>query len=104
VMTNSLIRGRAENAQVPGALAYYQKLERESKHVFHASPFDAGAKPVPLHYDFSYNYYPTAYSRPGGVIDIYQLNDCKQQYGRVPSRPYGVRGLEKGVETSLPPK
>jgi hypothetical protein len=36
-------------------------------------------------------------------VDIYRLNDCEQQYGRVPSRPYGVKGLEKGVETSLPP-
>ena len=104
VMTNSLIRGRAENAQVPQALAYYQRLERESTHLLRISPFDPGRKPVPLHYDFSYNYYPTAYSRPGGIIDIYRLNDCKQQTGRVPSRPYGVSGLEKGVETSLPPK
>ena len=103
VMTNSLIRGRAENAQVPEALAYYKRLERESEHLKTISPFDRGAKPVPLHYDFSYNYYPTAYKRPGGVVDIYRLNDCEQKYGRVPSRPYGVKGLEKGIETSLPP-
>lgn len=103
VMTNSLIRGRAENAQVPQALEYYQRLERESEHLLRISPFQEGADPVPLHYDFSFNHYPTAYKRPGGVIDIYRLNDCKQQYGRVPSRPYGVKGLEKGIETSLPP-
>jgi hypothetical protein len=104
VMTNSLIRGRAENARVPRALAYYRRLERESTHLLHVSPYDPGRKPVPLHYDFSYNYYPTAYARPGGAIDIYRLHDCKQRYGRVPSRPFGVKGLEKGVETSLPPK
>jgi hypothetical protein len=103
VMTNSLIRGRAENAEVPEALAYYQRLERESEHIFHASPFEKGADPVPLHYDFSYNYYPTAYERMGGIVDIYRLNDCKQGYKRVPERPYGMKGLQKGVGTSLPP-
>jgi hypothetical protein len=103
VATNSLIRGRAENAKVPGALAYYDRLEAESTRVFHASPFDKGAKPVPLHYDFSFNHYPTAYERPGGVVDIYQLSNCRQRFGRVPERPYGVTGLQKGVGTSLPP-
>jgi hypothetical protein len=104
VMTNSLVRGRAENAKVPAALAYYKRLERESTRVFHASPFKPGATPVPLHYDFSYDYYPTAYYRPGGVVDIYRLNNCKQGHGRVPFRPYGTVGLEKGISTSLPPK
>ena len=65
VMTMSVIRGRAENAQVPDALAYYRRLERESDLVYHASPYKPGRAPVPLHFDFSYNYYPTAYQRPG---------------------------------------
>jgi hypothetical protein len=104
VMTNGLIRGRAENAKLPAALAYYERLERESTHVFHRSPFDPGRRPVPLHYDFSYDYYPTAYRRPGGVIDVYRLHDCRQRTGRVPERPYGMAGLEKGIGTSLPPE
>lgn len=103
VMTTSLIRGRAENAKVPQALAYYRRLERESTHLFHASPFKPGAKPVPLHYDFSYDYYPTAYYRPGGIVDIYRLNNCVQRTGRVPNRPFGDTGLDKGIGTSLPP-
>jgi hypothetical protein len=100
VMTNSLTRGRAENARVPQALAYYKRLEAESTHVFHASPFKPGRKPVPLHFDFSYDYYPTAYYRPGGIVDIYELDNCKQGVGRVPQRPYGTSGLQKGVGTS----
>ena len=104
VMTNSLIRGRAENAQVPDALAYYHRLERESTLVYHASPFKPGSAPVPLHYDFSYDYYPTAYQRPGGVVDIYRLHNCRQGRKRVPQRPYGDAGLAKGIGTSLPPK
>jgi hypothetical protein len=104
VMTTSLIRGRAENAKVPDALAYYHRLESESTRVFHASPYKPGRGPVPLHYDFSYDYYPTAYYRPGGEVDIYRLNNCKQGRKRVPQRPYGVVGLDKGIGTSLPPK
>jgi hypothetical protein len=104
VMTNSLTRGRAENAKVPNALAYYQRLERESKLLLHLSPFKPGRAAVPLHFDFSYDYYPTAYYRPGGIVDIYQLNNCKQGYGRVIQHPYGLGGLQKGVGSSYRPK
>jgi 4-amino-4-deoxy-L-arabinose transferase-like glycosyltransferase len=104
VMTNSLTRGRAENAQVPNALAYYKRLERESTHLLHVSPFKPGRKPVPLHFDFSYDYYPTAYYRPGGVVDIYRLDNCKQGYRRVNQHPYGLAGLQKGVGSSYSPK
>jgi hypothetical protein len=103
VMTNSLTRGRAENAKVPKALAYYQRLEAESNHLLHVSPFKPGRQPVPLHFDFSYNYYPTAYYRPGGIVDVYQLRNCKQQTGRVAEHPYGVSGLQKGVGSSYAP-
>jgi hypothetical protein len=104
VMTMSVIRGRAENAKVPQALAYYDRLERESKRIFYVSPYDKGAKKVSLHYDFSYNYYPTAYKRPGPEVGIYQLNNCTQQYRRVPVGPLGTKGLDKGVATSYRPK
>ena len=104
VMTMSVIRGRAENAKVPQALAYYDRLERESKRIFYASPYDPGAKKVDLHYDFSYNYYPTAFNRPGPEIGLYQLNGCEQKYGPVPVGPLGTKGLDKGVATSYRPK
>ncbi|HEX8741907.1 MAG TPA: glycosyltransferase family 39 protein [Thermoleophilaceae bacterium] len=104
VMTMSVIRGRAENAKVPQALAYYDRLERESRRIFYASPYDPGAEKVPLHYDFSYNYYPTAYARPGPEIGIYQLENCRQKTGSVPVGPLGNRGLDKGVATSYRPK
>jgi hypothetical protein len=76
VMTDSLMRGRVENAKLPQPLAYYRRLEDESDHVFHVSPFKQGRKPVPLQFDFSNDYYPTAYYRPGGIIDVYRLHDC----------------------------
>ena len=103
VMTMSVIRGRAENAKVPQALAYYDRLERESRRIFYASPYDPGAKKVDLHYDFSYNYYPKAYDRPGPEVGIYRLNNCRQQYRAVPVGPLGNKGLDKGVATSYRP-
>lgn len=101
VMTMSVIRGRAENAKLPDALAYYQRLERESRPVYRASPYDPGRGPVPLHFDFSYNYYPTAFHRPGPEVRVYQLDRCKQQFGRVPIQPIGNTGLDKGIGSSF---
>jgi 4-amino-4-deoxy-L-arabinose transferase-like glycosyltransferase len=100
VVTMSVIRGRAENAQVPDALAYYQRLERESRLIYSVSPYERGRGPVPLHFDFSYNYYPTAYKRPGPAVRVYQLENCRQQFGRVPVKPVGNSGLEKGIGSS----
>jgi hypothetical protein len=101
VMTLSVIRGRVENARIAAGVEYYRRLERESQLVFRASPYDPGRGPVPLHFDFSYNYYPTAYRRPGPEVRIYRLNDCRQQFGRVPAQPVGNVGLEKGIGSSF---
>jgi hypothetical protein len=101
VVTMSLIRGRAENAKVPDALAYYDRLERESKLVYSATPFQKGAAPEPLHFDFSYNYYPEAYERPGPEIKVFELNNCRQATGRVPNEPVGTQGLDKGIGSSF---
>lgn len=84
VVTMSVIRGRAENDEVPEALAYYERLEREAELLKVFSPFAPGADEPPFHFDLSYNYYPTAYERPGPVVKIYELRDCEQQYGPVP--------------------
>jgi Dolichyl-phosphate-mannose-protein mannosyltransferase len=81
VMTMSLIKGRAEVAKLPQALAYYDELAKQSKVVYHASPYKPGATPVRFDFDFSYNYYPRAFERPGPEITIYRLRNCKQKYG-----------------------
>lgn len=81
VMTMSLIKGRAEVAKLPQALAYYDELAKQSKVVYHVSPYKSGATPVRFDFDFSYNYYPRAFARPGPEITIYRLRNCKQKYG-----------------------
>src|SRR4051794_21445440 len=83
VMTMSLIKGRSENAKLPQALAYYDQLAKQSKAVYHVSPYKPGAKPVRFDFDFSYNYYPSAFERPGPDITIYRLRNCKQKYGQL---------------------
>ena len=39
-----------------------------------------------------------------GEIGIYELNDCVQDYKKVPVGPLGTKGLDKGVATSYRPK
>jgi hypothetical protein len=81
VMTMGLIRGRASTAGDADALAYYERLERESDHVFTVSPFRADEQPAEFSFDLSYSYYSPAYERPGPQIDVYRLHDCDQRLG-----------------------
>jgi len=75
VVTGSTQRGRAEVEPdvVPEALEYYRELERRSDVVYEVSPFDRDADPVEFNFDFSFDYYPLAYRRPGPLITVYRL-------------------------------
>lgn len=66
-------RALAEPDEVPGAIAYYRRLEREARLVARFSPYDAGADPVDFNFDWSFVYYPLRYERPGPEISIYRL-------------------------------
>ena len=48
-------------------------LARRGEVVFRASPYGTGARRVNFSFDFSFNYYPLAYRRPGPEIVIYRL-------------------------------
>jgi hypothetical protein len=75
VVSGSTQRGRAEVAprEVPQAIAYYRALERRADVAFHASPYRKGAKPVAFNFDWSFDFYPLAYARPGPEMTIYRL-------------------------------
>jgi hypothetical protein len=75
VVSGSTQRGRAEAdpEEVPRAIAYYRELERRGDVVLHASPFHPGAGPVGFNFDWSFDYYPLAYARPGPEITIFRL-------------------------------
>jgi hypothetical protein len=75
VVSGSTQRGRADvdPQEVPRALAYYRELERRSELVFRASPYRRGAGPVEFNFDWSFDFYPLAYGRPGPDMRIYRL-------------------------------
>ncbi|MEA2222793.1 MAG: hypothetical protein QOH83_1169, partial [Solirubrobacteraceae bacterium] len=79
VVVGSTQRGRAEvePEQVPHALAYYKELERRSKVAFEASPYSRGKGPVKFNFDWTFNYYPLAYNRPGPLMTVYRLQGGK---------------------------
>lgn len=78
VITGSTQSGRAlaDPDAAPGAVAYYRELERNSEVVFRATPYRKGADPVPFNFDWSFDYYPLAYYRPGPVMTVYRLKGC----------------------------
>jgi hypothetical protein len=75
VVVGSTQRGRAEvePEAVPHALAYYRELERRADTAYVASPYRRGAKPVAFNFDWSFDFYPLAYHRPGPTMWIYHL-------------------------------
>ncbi|HTN24270.1 MAG TPA: glycosyltransferase family 39 protein [Solirubrobacteraceae bacterium] len=79
VVVGSTQRGRAEAepSVVPNALAYYKELERRSTVAYDASPYSKGKGPVGFNFDWTFNYYPLAYNRPGPEMTIYRLNGGK---------------------------
>ena len=75
VVSGSTQSGRAFAAPhaVPLAIAYYRTLEERGEVVFRSSPYARGAGPVPFGFDWSFDYYPLAYDRPGPSITVYRL-------------------------------
>jgi hypothetical protein len=75
VLTGSTQSGRAlaEPRAVPPAIAYYRALASEGEVAYRISPYAPGARPVPFNFDWSFDYYPRAYERPGPEIAIYRL-------------------------------
>jgi hypothetical protein len=80
VVSGSTQRGRAEvePAQVPDAIKYYSELQRRGELVHQDSPYRKGAGPVDFNFDWSFDYFPLAYHRPGPVMSVYRLKgaDC----------------------------
>jgi 4-amino-4-deoxy-L-arabinose transferase-like glycosyltransferase len=75
VISGSTESGRAfvDGGAVPLAVAYYHALQRDGEVVFRASPYVRGAGPVAFGFDWSFDYYPLAYARPGPSMTVYRL-------------------------------
>ncbi len=76
VVTGSTEQGRAlaDPREVPLALAYYRALAAQGQVVRRFSPYAAGKGPVAFNFDWSFDYYPRAYQRPGPAMTVYRLH------------------------------
>jgi hypothetical protein len=74
VVSGSTQAGRAyaDPDEAPWALDYYKALAERGREVFHVSPYGERGR-VPFSFDYSFNYYPLDYERPGPEITIYRL-------------------------------
>ena len=79
VVIGSLQAGRAfaQPGEAPEGIAYYTQLADRSRLVYHVSPFSRGAHPVPFSFDWSIDYYPRQYRRPGPELSVYRLTGGK---------------------------
>jgi 4-amino-4-deoxy-L-arabinose transferase-like glycosyltransferase len=79
VITGSTESGRAfaDPHAVEHAVAYYRALGERGEVVYRASPYASargGGEAVPFNFDWSFDYYPLAYRRPGPTMTIYRLH------------------------------
>ncbi len=76
VVSGSTESGRAyaDPKAAPLAVAYYRALTRQGEVVYRASPYGPGSGPVPFDFDWSFDYYPLAYTRPGPAMTVYRLH------------------------------
>lgn len=67
-------RAQADPSAVPQAIAYYRALAEQGEVVYRASPYGNGKGPVAFNFDWSFDYYPLAYDRPGPEMTVYRLH------------------------------
>jgi len=86
IVVGSTQRGRAEAEPdaVPRALDYYRELDSRAKVAHEVSPYAAGKGPVEFNFDWTFNYFPLAYTRPGPEMTVYRLRggQCASPLGR----------------------
>jgi hypothetical protein len=76
VITGSTEAGRAfaDPRAAPLAIAYYRALASQGLVVRRESPYSPGEGPVSFGFDWSFDYYPLAYHRPGPAMTVYRLH------------------------------
>jgi Dolichyl-phosphate-mannose-protein mannosyltransferase len=76
IVSGSTQSGRAlsDPRAVPLALAYYRALRRRGEVLYRASPYGRRRRPVAFNFDWSFDYYPLAYDRPGPEMTVYRLH------------------------------
>lgn len=74
-------RAFASPDEVPKAIRYYRSLGRHGDVVYRVDPYKKSQGPVEFNFDWSFDYYPRAYERPGPTVIVYRLReaDCARQ-------------------------
>ncbi|RHW26931.1 hypothetical protein D0Z08_12165 [Nocardioides immobilis] len=78
VVVTSHQKDRGLSADLPGARSYYRRLDDESSLEAVFSPYRAGAEAPAFSFDFSFDWYPPAYARPGPLVEVRHLADCRR--------------------------
>jgi 4-amino-4-deoxy-L-arabinose transferase-like glycosyltransferase len=75
VITGSTESGRAfaNRSAAPLAIAYYRALAARAEVVYSVSPYSAGSSPPGFNFDWTFDYYPLAFHRPGPEMTVYRL-------------------------------
>jgi hypothetical protein len=76
VVTSSMQRGRAEldPSRVPEAIDYYERLADQGELVFEALPVEREEDLTHFQFDWTFNYYPGSFQRPGPIMRVYRLS------------------------------
>lgn len=66
-------RALADPRAAPFASAYYHALDSEAEVAYRVSPYSSGSSPPRFSFDWSFDYYPLSYKRPGPEMTVYRL-------------------------------
>jgi 4-amino-4-deoxy-L-arabinose transferase-like glycosyltransferase len=77
VITGSTESGRAfvDQSAAPLAIAYYRALAAQAEVAYSVSPYSSGSSPPGFNFDWSFDYYPLAFHRPGPEMTVYRLRN-----------------------------
>jgi hypothetical protein len=75
VVSGSTESGRAlvDPRAAPLAVAYYRALAAAAKVAYRVSPYSPGPEPPSFNFDWTFDYYPLSYARPGPEMTVYRL-------------------------------
>jgi 4-amino-4-deoxy-L-arabinose transferase-like glycosyltransferase len=75
VVTGSTESGRAlaNPRAAPLAVAYYRALASHAEVAFRVSPYASGSSAPAFNFDWTFDFYPLAYRRPGPEMTVYRL-------------------------------
>jgi hypothetical protein len=75
VVSGSTESGRAlaDPRAAPLAVAYYRALSAQAEAAYSVSPYSRGSQPPRFNFDWTFDYYPLSYVRPGPQMTVYRL-------------------------------